>query len=204
MANEGKMEVKTDKKELIMVAAGEVFGERGFHATTVEAIAQQAGVGKGTIYQYFTSKVEIFKELHHWYLDRYFDGFERSIDPKDSFEVNLKRLITAHVDNVELMAGVFRKILPESAEIPMTKDDSCEMRNYVNARMASLGDLLEASVATGELRAVQKDIVLHFIMGMLSGTMHSLVSSGPIGDEERDYLKSELLEIIMRGIVNRS
>ena len=47
------MEVKKGKRELILEAAINVFSTKGYHNTRMEEIASQAGVGKGTIYEYF-------------------------------------------------------------------------------------------------------------------------------------------------------
>ena len=83
--------MKPDKRELILEAAARVFGEKGFHQATVEEIAKEAGVGKGTIYQYFDSKDEIFRELHQWFIQRYLKELE-SLDENEPFSINLKRL----------------------------------------------------------------------------------------------------------------
>lgn len=45
----------------LMTAALQVFAERGFAATRLEAVAQRAGVSKGTVYLYFDSKEALFK-----------------------------------------------------------------------------------------------------------------------------------------------
>ena len=42
----------------ITEAAIALFSERGFEATTMEAIAEAAGLGTGTLYNYFPSKAE--------------------------------------------------------------------------------------------------------------------------------------------------
>ncbi|MCI5141534.1 MAG: TetR/AcrR family transcriptional regulator [Candidatus Electrothrix sp. ATG1] len=42
-----------------MEAAINLFGERGYERTSVSALARAAGIGKGTIYSYFSSKNEI-------------------------------------------------------------------------------------------------------------------------------------------------
>lgn len=57
----GKREEK--KKELrsrIISAAKVVFEENGFEATSIEKIAERAGVGLGTAYNYFDSKEELY------------------------------------------------------------------------------------------------------------------------------------------------
>lgn len=51
------------RKQEILRAARAVFAQDGFHRATVEAVAQRAEVGKGTIYLYFENKEAILAEL---------------------------------------------------------------------------------------------------------------------------------------------
>ncbi|MDQ8701491.1 helix-turn-helix domain-containing protein [Streptomyces sp. LHD-70] len=44
-------------------AAVTLIAEKGFSATTVDEIAERAGVAKGTVYYNFASKAELFEEL---------------------------------------------------------------------------------------------------------------------------------------------
>jgi AcrR family transcriptional regulator/predicted DNA-binding transcriptional regulator AlpA len=48
------------RREEILQAAFEVFSAQGYHNTTMDDIAEKAGVSKGTCYQYFEGKEEIF------------------------------------------------------------------------------------------------------------------------------------------------
>ena len=50
-------------KSGLLEAAEELFGEIGFHQTSVSAIAARAGVAQGTFYLYFPGKTEVFVEL---------------------------------------------------------------------------------------------------------------------------------------------
>mgnify|MGYP005831317001 CR=1 FL=1 len=50
-------------RRALLVAAERAFGRAGFHGTTISTITYLAGVGQGTFYLYFPSKVEIFNEL---------------------------------------------------------------------------------------------------------------------------------------------
>src|SRR6185503_10254189 len=47
----------------LLVAAVELFVERGYAATRLDDVAKQAGVSKGTVYLYFPSKEELFKAV---------------------------------------------------------------------------------------------------------------------------------------------
>jgi AcrR family transcriptional regulator len=53
----------TDKRRLILDAAQHVFAENGFHTSTMDAVAEAAGVAKGTIYLYFKGKNELLIDL---------------------------------------------------------------------------------------------------------------------------------------------
>jgi AcrR family transcriptional regulator len=48
-----------DKRPRLVKAATGVFAEKGYAATRVSDIAERAGIGKGTVYEYFKSKKEL-------------------------------------------------------------------------------------------------------------------------------------------------
>jgi len=50
------------RSQLLLVAV-EVFGERGFHATSMDEVAEAAGVTKPVLYQHFPSKRALYREL---------------------------------------------------------------------------------------------------------------------------------------------
>ncbi|MCK9222013.1 MAG: TetR/AcrR family transcriptional regulator [Limnochordia bacterium] len=56
-------DLQKEKWYRILDAAQSVFAQKGFHYSTVEEIAEKAGVGKGTVYLYFRSKEEILNCL---------------------------------------------------------------------------------------------------------------------------------------------
>ncbi|HZU71530.1 MAG TPA: helix-turn-helix domain-containing protein, partial [Acidimicrobiales bacterium] len=52
------------RREHILKAALRCFARRGYHATTVDDIAAEAGVSKGAPYVYFESKEALFRALY--------------------------------------------------------------------------------------------------------------------------------------------
>ncbi|ORV50548.1 hypothetical protein AWC03_23330 [Mycobacterium europaeum] len=50
-------------REQIVARAGQLFVEHGYHGTSIDAIAKAVGGSRATIYQYFESKDDIFREL---------------------------------------------------------------------------------------------------------------------------------------------
>jgi AcrR family transcriptional regulator len=60
------MTARMQKREALLAAAAGLFAERGFKGTVIADIAVAAGVGKGTVYQYFSSKEDLFFEVFRW------------------------------------------------------------------------------------------------------------------------------------------
>lgn len=55
---------KKDKRELILNAAMKLLAEEGFHGAPMAQIAEEAGVGAGTIYRYFENRDVLIQEIH--------------------------------------------------------------------------------------------------------------------------------------------
>jgi len=54
---------REETRRLLLEAAGTLFAERGYHATSVPDIVRAAGVGHGTFYEYFGSRHQILLAL---------------------------------------------------------------------------------------------------------------------------------------------
>src|SRR4051812_31820465 len=89
----------------ILDAARHVFATRGFSAATVDEIARQAGIAKGTIYLYYRSKTDVYagaaldglRELH----EQVVNGIRLAESPYDKVRAFIEikaRYFERHVD----------------------------------------------------------------------------------------------------------
>lgn len=60
---DGRSARKVETRRRIMAAAGELFAERGFTGTSMDDIAEAAGVSKGTIFYNYKNKADLFEKL---------------------------------------------------------------------------------------------------------------------------------------------
>ncbi|MDR1975310.1 MAG: TetR/AcrR family transcriptional regulator [Bacteroidales bacterium] len=69
--------IRREKRELISETALKLFAENGYDATSINEIAQSAGISKGLMYNYFSSKEDLLQTI--W--DNLTLEFENMIDP---------------------------------------------------------------------------------------------------------------------------
>ena len=60
--------IPKDKKTHIIEAAAREFAQKGYAGASVADIAVNAAIGKGTVYEYFDSKEDLFFAVFEWYL----------------------------------------------------------------------------------------------------------------------------------------
>lgn len=76
--------IREGKKDHIMKVALEVFAEMSFEGATVSMIAQKAGISKGLLYNYFSSKEDLLKQILYQAWDSFLKLFaEKNIDSFD-------------------------------------------------------------------------------------------------------------------------
>jgi len=96
-----------DKRECILKAAVRAFSRLGFRKTSIDEVAAEAGVGKGTIYLAVASKDELF-----------LSAVEREVR---GFLVSGRNVLSAFDDAVELLAGLVQAELREVHKRPLVR-----------------------------------------------------------------------------------
>jgi len=84
---------KFRRRDEILKTAINLFSEKGYHELTMEEIAEEIGVSKGTIYNYFTSKESLYLEI----LKESFESIEtllqEEIENSDPASMKLQKLL---------------------------------------------------------------------------------------------------------------
>lgn len=88
-------DIREEKRNLIMDVALEHFAKAGFHATTINHIAMHAGISKGLMYNYFSSKEELLSELIKRSVNEIYSNFDIDRDgylSEEEFEVFIRKV----------------------------------------------------------------------------------------------------------------
>ncbi len=70
---------KLERKDAILVAAETLLRQSGYEAMTMQAVATKTGLGKGTLYLYFSSRELLVLEIHGRLFDRWIDRFASQV-----------------------------------------------------------------------------------------------------------------------------
>lgn len=136
MARNGEKENAIYEAVLRLMARGEQL-----HAVTVQQIAQEAGIGKGTVYEYFASREEILAKTMLRRMKQELEALAARVDRARSFDEKLESLLVAAWEMTRMKSSCIRLLL---ADINMA------------GIMEGLCDNLQGCgvLATGQLRAL--------------------------------------------------
>jgi AcrR family transcriptional regulator len=81
------------KRDRILESAFEVFMENGYQYAKIEQIARKAGIGKGTVYEYFSGKQDIFEESFISNVNKSFNDMRVILDSELSFKEKLAKFL---------------------------------------------------------------------------------------------------------------
>jgi AcrR family transcriptional regulator len=184
----------------ILDAAGELFAERGYDATSVAAICVRAGVTKGAFYHHFASKQAVFLQLR----DRWLAPLEAQLTEARDPHETLPQLLQQVADMARAMfaeAGedqrqqVFLELLSAARQDPTILPALLTpMRRY----RAWFAQVINAGIKEGTLRKVDRELAAQVLVSLGFGLiMLSLLD--PHGDDWGD-ITSRALPLLMQGL----
>lgn len=145
------MSSTSDKRTDIIDSSKKVFTKNGYYKSTIEDIASEAGVGKGTVYLYFSGKEELFEEMLKNILCEYYDSIISILSKDESVEIKINNLIEFYKTNIkeqlDLVQAVMGEYDPMSSE--KVKDVFKEKKKELNF---ALNDFIISGIEKGEIR----------------------------------------------------
>lgn len=148
--------VKTEqKRRAILDASAKVFARHGFHSATVSQIADEQGIGLGTFYRYFESKLDVF----HAVIDEVMGEVAKVLAPEsasasntlDEYRAQVQRIGRGLFEAFRANRSLARLLFVEAPGI------SAELNEKLQATVMFFGvatqAYLENGIAKGFLRA---------------------------------------------------
>lgn len=190
-----------NKRLRIIKGAIKVFSRQGFYKAKIEEIAEEAGVGKGTVYEYFSSKKELFLEMFLYIEEKCREMVEQELAGVEAFP-----------DKLEKMFAVIMRFLKDYRDMgqilfagypPVSEDTQRVLREKNRQMLEDLSGMLEEAVLKEEIRPVNSRVAAQAILGTLLGVVGQLLFPQEEKEADADYqqLAQDVVAIILQGLL---
>lgn len=173
--NEEKLSRKEREREEhrrdILRAGERVFVRKGFHAATVEEIAQEAEFAVGTLYNFFKSKEELYSRIFENLVREFMEEFEKKVFSESDPRVAIAKLIETQFRIFEEHRAFARIVFEISPDGPISIErilpkDIRELRDRHIERVTGI-------FAEGIRRGQFDDVDPLYLALSLDGVIHS-------------------------------
>jgi AcrR family transcriptional regulator len=184
------------RQRIMRVAAGE-FARLGFDQANINVIAEQAGMGKGTIYLYFENKRDLFLEMLRFIAQAQLGVIRAALAAEGTLRQRLERLFRAFAHLAEEESDSFNVYM--SALYGVNRAFQAEATKLLRDYVAVIALLLEQSQARGEVRIQQVEAAALMVLSL---TESYILSAIVLGQSERviSQQAGPVVELILRGI----
>lgn len=179
------------RREQILDIAVEVFARRGFHSTSMNDVADAAGVTKPVLYQHFDSKQELYQALLEEAGSRLRSTIDRAVGTATSGKQQTERGFTAYFRWVADDHDAFLLLFGTRAN---RDEESTATIRRITAEIAdAIAPLIAVDIDPDHRRAVA-----HGLAGLAEGVSRHLVERGAQFDP--DVLGRQIADLAWAGL----
>jgi len=160
---------KIQKSEKILDAALMLFSRQGFYATTIPDIAKAMGMSVGNIYNYFSSKEILAKEIIKYSSNILGAEIRKVNEETCNTKEKIRKIVSLYFEMASLQPqhiNYFLRVYLANREV---FKDGCEGMLCVSAFVTELMIFFEEGVSQGELRNQDFFSAFGLFMGYLGG-----------------------------------
>ncbi len=187
----------------ILEAAFRVFGSRGLHKATLDDVAREAGISKGTIYLYFPSKAALFSAMIKARVNAVMPEVETPRDggPSEirSRLVTLGRRLYRFFRSPAYLA-MYRTVVSEAIDFPEAA--ALLYREGILPANRRLAEIFRRGISTGEFRSVDPLVTARAFAAMFQvfAISQELLGGKRIYPLSEDKVVRTLTDVFFKGL----
>lgn len=195
----GKRKKQKDARAGILAAALEEFSEKGYHASTIDSIAERAGIAKGTVYRYFKTKEALFHALKEDTITEFVELARKDLSEQDDVLRIIESVIKMYLSFFEQNSAFFKVIIQEQQDFG--REFSEKFIHELILALPGLKRRCWKASRSGYLKQMNYFTVFYGIIGFLNGVIQKWLHDGAERSliEEIDTVK----EVLFYGFVAR-
>jgi AcrR family transcriptional regulator len=185
-------------RDSILKAAAEIFQEKGYHAASMQDIAEAVALKKGSLYHHVSSKQEILLALLDEALDLIVRRLQpiqlKNISPSNKLRQAMKAYLKFLADQRSLSSVLLlehRSLKPEYKDLHIPQRDRVEQIWH---------EFISEGISKGEFHSTQPSITTKAILGVLNWTVTWYREDGPLSADE---IADQIADLVIKGLLIR-
>lgn len=181
-------------KNLIFTSAIKVFSINGYDRATMDGIASEAGVAKGTLYYYFKSKEEIFKYIISEGMKVIQEEIDEAVSKTDGEIERLRTVFKTQLSLVNRNRDFFKVV---ASQLWGKEIRQFELRDIINNYINYIESFISKSINAKMIRKGNSMLITYLFVGILSSCSIYEVSQN---EENIDDIVDNVMNYILNGI----
>jgi AcrR family transcriptional regulator len=188
------------RRDDILSRAAKTFAKHGYQTTDLQQIADALSLSKGTLYNYFPSKEDLFLATVRHGVDQLHAHIAAATEPIPDPIARLSAAVHAYLGFFKSHPDLVELFIQERAHFKaQRKPVYFESRD---ARKAPWRILIQNLIDTGRFRAIPVERIIETLGNILYGTMYTNHIAGR-GREPADQSR-DVLDVLFNGILSDS
>jgi len=142
------------KRDAILDAARTLFSREGYAATSVDHVAAEAGIAKGTVYLYFKSKEELYLAALARDIRTFAAKAREKMESVPTFREKVEAFLRVRLEYCRAHEDFLRIYLSEYGSMCVNTPISKELRRLQRKNMRYVATVVQAAIDRREIRAV--------------------------------------------------
>jgi AcrR family transcriptional regulator len=185
------------KREAVLRAAAQLFNEKGYHATSLDEVAERLHVTKPTLYYYVRNKEAILFECVRIGLEMMRAAIEAAGASGGSA---MDKLVSAMREYARVATMDFGMCIIRVGEEPLPPESQRQLRRLKAAIDHEFRRLIQQGIAEGSIAPCDPKIAAFTLAGALSWIARWYRPGGAL---EPDEIAAQCIGLIVNGLVPR-
>lgn len=186
-----------DKREKIILAAIEVFKEKGIEKTKVSDIVKKAEIAQGTFYLYFPSKLSVMPSIAEKIVLQFIKEIKANVD----IDVSLNEQMSQLLGSIFKVTSEFRDV----SALVYAGLSSTEHMNEWEKIYSPLYDLVAAMLENNKKRQLVRDTVdancsSKLVVGLIESAAEQVYLYDAYDSQKEKNQKAELLTFLVQAL----
>lgn len=194
------------RRNEILDAAVKLFAEKGFDHTTLDEIAEASEFGKGTLYNYFQNKEEIYTAILENIFSDYFKIIQESESETENFIDFIRKLTKSLFEYCANNQYAF--LVLAKARNPINGNDPLKKSKIIEDQNKRISDFydqkIENAIKSGLIKKLDVNSVKNLYRSFIFPYIYSLLFCSETKSFDSEKESEFIITVLLEGILRKS